>query len=254
MQTASSPKKASSAPKSMAKLGATSANRTQNAARDLIEVLVLVVVIFLGIKLSFESRPISGSSMEPGLHTDQYALINKLDYIFGSPQRGDVIIFHYPQNPSDIFIKRIIGLPGDTVVITPTTVAVNGVTLNEPYISKADNCAVMIQAELETATQCQTMTMTKTLGPNEFWVLGDNRLVSDDSRIWGPLNRSFIIGKASFVWWPLSALHGIDGHHSVFTKVPDRGMAQTGDPVALLFFAPLGMAALRVRRVLASER
>jgi signal peptidase I len=221
--------------------------RPQNPMRDLVEVLILVVVIFLGIKLSFESRPISGPSMEPGLHTEQYALINKLDYIFGSPQRGDVIIFHYPKNPDEIFIKRIIGLPGDTIVVTATTVTVNGVLLNEPYIASADNCSVHYPSPCQNETQ--------KLGPDQFWAMGDNRPVSDDSRVWGVLDRKYIIGKASFVWWPLSAFHGIDGHHAVFAKVPTpRGMTQTGDPLTFFFALPFGAAALRARRFAANVR
>ncbi|MBA3825708.1 MAG: signal peptidase I [Ktedonobacterales bacterium] len=224
------------------------AARAQNSLRDVVEVLVLVVVIFLGIKLSFESRPIEGTSMEPGLHDKQYVLINKLDYLFGTPQRGDVLIFHFPLDTNQIFIKRIIGLPGDTIVVGPKTVTVNGVVLNEPYLSAADNCFVFAP------NPCPPPKTTK-LGVNEYWVMGDNRLVSEDSRIWGPLDKSFIIGKASAVWWPLSAFHGIDGHHDVFSKAgAARGMTQTGDPLALLCCLPLGAAALRGRRMQATGR
>jgi signal peptidase I len=249
MQTAPSSKKPIAKVPPIAARGGASKTpaRAQNGMRDIVEVLVLVAVIFLGIKLSFESRPISGTSMEPGLHDSQYALINKLDYLFGIPQRGDVIIFHFPRDTSQIFIKRIIGLPGDTIVITGTTVSVNGVVLNEPYISKADNCVVY------RPDPCPPPQQVK-LANDQFWVMGDNRLVSDDSRLWGPLGRSYIIGKAAFVWWPLSVFHGIDGHHGVFSKAgATSGMTQSGDPLALFFMLPLGAAALRSRRMLATR-
>jgi signal peptidase I len=253
MQTASSAKKPTpktnisanrAAPKGQA--------RPQNSVRDMVEVLVMVAVIFLGFRLSLELRPISGPSMEPGILNDQNAFVNKLAYLFGNPQRGDVIIFHpptpyFPAN-SDPFIKRIIGLPGDTVVVTKDTVSVNGVLLKEPYIASADNCTIHYPD-----TKCAPQTTT--LGPNQYWVMGDNRPVSDDSRVWGPLNRQNIIGKASFIWWPLSSFHAIDPHRSVFAKVPaPRGMTQTGDPLAIFLGLPFGASALRARRMFASER
>lgn len=218
--------------------------RQQAAMRDLIEMIVLVAVIFLGIRLTAEFHPVDGPSMQPNFATGQYIFTNKLAYLFGSPQRGDVLIFHPPTNPSDVYIKRLIGLPGDTITITPTTVAVNGVVLHETYIAAADNCTVMIEAQLiQNQAQCKTRVIH--LGADQYWVMGDNRPVSDDSRIFGTIGMHNIIGKASFVLWPLSALHAIDMHHNVFAHVPSPTHATSshvplpGDPLALVTLVPL---------------
>lgn len=228
--------------------------KSKHAMRDLIEMLLLVVVIFFAIRLTAEFHSIDGPSMQPNFFTNQYAFTNKLAYLFGTPQRGDVIIFHPPPPAQDDFyIKRIIGLPGDTITITPKTVAVNGYTLNEPYIEAADNCSVLVDAQLiQSLADCKPRTIV--LGPNQYWVMGDNRPVSDDSRIFGPISFQEIVGKASFVVWPLSNLHAVDMYHSVFAKVPAPAHAAThgntlplGDetPFVVLAFAPL--AALRRR-------
>jgi signal peptidase I len=227
---------------------ATPGQRQKAALRDLIEMIVLVAVIFLGIRLTVEFHPVDGPSMQPNFTTGQYIYTNKLAYLFGTPQRGDVVIFHPPTNPSDVYIKRIIGLPGDTITITPTTVAVNGYVLHETYISAADNCSVMVDAGLVTnRAQCQPRVIH--LGANQYWVMGDNRPVSDDSRIFGPIGMQNIIGKASFVLWPLSAFHGIDMHHAVFAHVPPPAHAVSshapapGNPLAL---APLPLLRRRM--------
>ncbi len=224
-------------------------SRASQMLRDTLEVLILVVVIFFGIKLSMETRPISGESMMPGLQDGQTAFVNKLAYVFGAPQRGDVIIFYYPRDTQEVFIKRIIGLPGDTVTLTRTTVAVNGVTLNEPYITAPDNCAVQISF----GTPCITQTVK--LGANQYWVMGDNRLVSDDSRIWGPLGRSYIIGEADAAIWPLSEAHGINTYRSVFAHIPASAVkATTNTPVPdaawVILLAPLaGLRRLGARAI-----
>lgn len=202
--------------------------------RDVIEVVLLVAVIFFSIKLSVESRPISGISMQPGLADSQLVMVNKLSYVFGSPQRGDVIIFYYPLDQTQVFIKRIIGLPGDTIQINAKTVAVDGHTLDEPYISSADNCAVAIG-------DCTARSIK--LGPSQYWVMGDNRPNSDDSRTWGTLDRKLIIGKAEFVWWPTNSAHGIDTHRQTFANISDR--APSGSvPAEGVILAPVLLAAM----------
>ena len=217
--------------------------RQQTLLRDALEVILLVAVIFFAIKLSIEMRPVSGSSMVPNLQDQQSLFVNKLAYVFGDPQRGDVIIFYYPRDTQEVFVKRIIGLPGDTVVIGPTTVAVNGVQLQETYISAADNCTVL------GGQPCTQQTIK--LGPNQFWVMGDNRPISEDSRVWGILDRKYIIGKAAFVWWPLSAFHSIDTHSAVFAHVPAASVPSgAGTGLATLALIPLPAVALLRRRKL----
>ena len=201
----------------------TTKSRQSVLVRDVIEVVLLVTVIFFAIKLSVETRPVDGISMFPGLNTGQYLFENKLTYVFGTPQRGDVIVFKYPYDTTSYFVKRIIGLPGDTITITPTTLAVNGVQLNEPYISAADNCSVL------GGQPCATRIIK--LGANQFWVMGDNRPASCDSRVFGELDRDKIVGKVAFVWWPLSLFHGVNTYDAVFAHIPNGNAAQaSGGP------------------------
>ena len=171
--------------------------------RELIETIALTLLIFLVIRFAAQSFRVDGPSMQPGLHTDEYVLVNKMAYLFHPPQRGDVIVFHYPVNPSQDFIKRIIGIPGDTIQTTSNAVIVNGQTLREPYISTPFNYD----------------SNTWKLGPGEFFVMGDNRDNSLDSRTWGPLARSYIVGKAVAVYWPLSDWEWINTFTAVFASI-----------------------------------
>ncbi len=122
--------------------------------RELIKTIALTLLIFLAISFAAQSFRLDGASMEPGLHTDEFVLVDKVAYLFQSPQRGDVIVFHYPLDTRRDFIKRIIGLPGDTISTTSTSVIVDGQTLREPYISFPFN----FESD------------TWKLGPNQFFV------------------------------------------------------------------------------------
>jgi len=171
--------------------------------RELVETAALTLLIFLVIRFAAQSFRVDGQSMEPGLHTDEFVLVDKAAYLFQSPQRGDVIVFHYPLDPSKDFIKRVIGLPGDTVQTTSTEVIVDGQILHEPYINDASN----------------PNDNTLKLGPDQFFVMGDNRNNSFDSRSWGPVNKSYIVGKAILVYWPLSDWELINTFPSVFASL-----------------------------------
>ncbi len=171
--------------------------------RDIIETIALTLLVFLVIRLAVESFRVDGQSMEPNFHNNEYVLVDKAAYLFQPPQRGDVIIFHYPLDVHKDFIKRIIGLPGDTVQTTSTSVIVDGHFTSEPYIGVPFNF---------------DSNMWK-LGPNQFFVMGDNRDNSLDSRIWGPLERSYIVGKAVAVYWPINALELINTYPSVFAAI-----------------------------------
>jgi signal peptidase I len=146
--------------------------------------------------------------MTPTLLNSQYILVNKADYFLHGPQRGDVIVFRYPRDPSRDFVKRVIGVPGDTVNITASgVVSVDGAQLSEPYTNDLINYYGQ---------------QSWKLAAGQYFVLGDNRGDSSDSRDWGPVPQSDIIGKAEFVYWPVSAVHplhdwsgnfsGIQGH------------------------------------------
>jgi signal peptidase I len=198
---------------------------------ELVQTLVLAILIFLAVRAMAQNFRVEGSSMEPGLHNGQYLLVNKaiyfkLDfstlskflpfinadgnhderYIFRGPHRGDVIVFRYPQDPSRDFIKRVIGLPGDIVEIVDGTVYVDGVALDEPYINGVSHS-----------------NYDKTVVPaGDYFVLGDNRNNSSDSRSWGFVPEQNIIGQAMFTYWPLSELGGV-GNRSIdigFVRIP----------------------------------
>lgn len=177
--------------------------KSTHLIRELIETIALTLIIFLVIRFAAQSFRVDGASMQPGLHTDEFVIVDKMSYLFQSPQRGDVIVFHYPLDTSKDFIKRIIGLPGDTIHITSTSVIVDGQTLHEPYISLPSNFE----------------NYTWNLGPDQFFVMGDHRDNSLDSRSWGPLDRSFIIGKAVAVYWPVNDWELINTYSSVFAAI-----------------------------------
>jgi signal peptidase I len=149
--------------------------------RQVVETIALTLLMLLLISFAVQSFRTDGGSMKPSFHSGEYVLVNKLLYLFRQPQRGDVIVFHYPLDPQEVFIKRIIGIPGDVVQTTITAVVVDGRVLHEPYISTPLNYAIH----------------TWKLGPNQYFVMGDNRGNSLDSRIWGPLDRSYIIGEVA---------------------------------------------------------
>ncbi len=164
--------------------------------REIIETILLTVIIYLSVNFATGRFRIEGSSMEPSLHPNQYVLVDKLSYRIGTPKRGDVVVFNYPLATERDFIKRVIGLPGETVAIKGGVVTINGEPLQEPYISQPPDYE-----------------NTWHLGPNEYFVLGDNRNSSLDSHSWGPLDRHYLIGRAVFVYWPPS-LWGMVPHYA----------------------------------------
>jgi signal peptidase I len=171
--------------------------------REIIETLALTLIIFLVIHFTIQNYQVQGTSMEPGLQNNEYVLVNKLAYLFHPPERGDVIVFRFPQNTSENLIKRVIGIPGDVLLITATTVTVDGVTLHEPYIKAPINpngSRVVVP-------------------PNDYFVMGDNRQFSYDSRDWGFVPASYIIGKAVMVYWPLSNWQFINTYSSVYGTI-----------------------------------
>lgn len=171
--------------------------------RETVEIIAFTLLIFSVIHFAVQGFRTSGESMEPNFHNNEYVLVNKVEYLFQQPQRGDVIVFHYPLDPGEDFIKRIIGLPGDTVHTTPDTVSIDGVVLNEPFVSIDSNIA----------------TQTWKLGSNQFFVMGDNRDNSLDSRFWGPLDKSYIIGKVVLGYWPLNEFGLTDTFPAVFAAI-----------------------------------
>ena len=192
-----------SLPEKSAEIKDSTKQSSSHFTREIIETVALTVLIFLAIRFTVQNFLVDGPSMQPGLHTGEYVLVNKLAYTFHAPQRGDVIVFELPEDTSENLIKRVIGLPGDKLVLTANTVTVDGVTLNEPYISAPNG------------TQPETVTVP----PNDFFVMGDNRPISDDSRDWGFVPKDDIIGKAVMVYWPLGNWQSINTFQPVYNQV-----------------------------------
>ena len=188
------------------------AETLRELARELIETVLLALSIFLALQFSVQNFRVEGSSMDTTLQDGQYLLVNKIVYLrfdrdaiarvlpflgggadadetlfaFHPPKRGEVIIFRFPRDPSRDFVKRVIGVPGDTVEIRRGQVYVNDIALDEPYITHPDR---------------RTVDPTR-IGPESYYVLGDNRAHSNDSRSWGAVPEANLRGKVWLVYWP----------------------------------------------------
>jgi signal peptidase I len=153
---------------------------------DLIKFAIIALIIVIPIRM-FVAQPfvVSGESMFSTFNDGEYLIVDEISYITGNPHRGDVIIFHYPIDPKRFFIKRIIGMPNEEISINNGKVTIinkdnpNGFTLDEPYINEPFNT-----------------TGTYKTGDNEYFVLGDNRNRSSDSRFWGNVPGKLIVGRA----------------------------------------------------------
>ena len=161
--------------------------------REVIETIVLTILMFLVIRFAVQNFNVEGTSMEPSLHDTELILVDKWTYLFHPPQRGDVIVFVAPPDPNLDYVKRIIGVPGDRITIDNTTVIVDGITLKESYVDPAN------QGNIFNYKNIHNMLVP----PNKYFVLGDDRIRSSDSRDWGFVPRNNIIGRAALVYWPL---------------------------------------------------
>jgi len=159
--------------------------------RDLAFSVLLAIILIVFI---YQPVKVEGTSMMPALVNDERIFINKFTYRFGAGniERGDLVVFFFPLDRSKSYIKRVIGLPGDTVQIEDGTVYVNGARLEEPYVPDA--------------YRDHTSTPSATVPADSYFVLGDHRSSSNDSRAWGTVRRSDIYGKAVFVYWPLDKM------------------------------------------------
>ena len=162
--------------------------------RDLMLSVVLAIVVILFL---YQPVKVEGTSMMPGLVNEERIFINKFVYRFGIADisRGDTVVFWFPQDTSKSYIKRVIGVPGDKVEVVEGLVYVNGEALTEPYVP----------AEYRDRTSAAE----RVLAPDEYFVLGDHRSSSNDSRVWGTVPRRYIYGKAVFVYWPLERMGAV---------------------------------------------
>lgn len=168
---------------------------------EIIKIFVGVVIAALFIRFFiFQPFVVEGSSMEPNFHNGEYLFVQKLSYDFHQPNRGDVIVFHYPLDPSVDYIKRVIGLPGDTISVQNGQVVVNGAALSEKYLLNGQKTVL-----LDGSNNAYQVTV----GKGQFFVMGDNRDHSADSREGWLVPQKNVIGKTTLVLFPASDFHAI---------------------------------------------
>lgn len=221
-------------------------NQVRRVVRELLETALFILLIFFIVRGMVQNFKIEGSSMEPTMHSGQYILVNKLVYFhfdlnaplrlmpgqedlpqriiypFHQPRRGDIVVFEYPNDVAKDYIKRVIGLPGDSVEIRDGKVFVNNQELAQPYLGGASTYCMINSA-------CQTGPLVVPEG--HLFVMGDNRANSSDSREWGPLAFERVVGKAWFVYYPLSEW-GLVPHHDY------ASLADAHQPPSELAFEP----------------
>jgi len=160
-----------------------------------LEILEVVIVAVVSIYLvyTFVAQPfkVDGKSMEPNFSTGDYLVVDEVTYYFREPVRGEVVVLHNPTNESEFFIKRVIGLPEEQILVSDNKVFVNGERIDEAYLPTGISMAD---------------TPPFQLGEEEFFVMGDNREVSFDSRSWGPLGLHQIVGVVRIRFWPLGGI------------------------------------------------
>jgi signal peptidase I len=182
----------------------------RHTIREWVQVIVIALIISLPIRF-FVAEPfvVNGASMDPTFSTGQFLIVDRLTYRFDEPKRGDVVVFKYPKDPGLYFIKRIIGLPGETVVLKDGVVTVinkdnpEGFILSEKYIDP-------IHRSHEFSTYV--------VGPEEYFVMGDNRGQSSDSRVWGPLDGDLITGRPIVRLLPIHQLTFLPGEHHEYAN------------------------------------
>ena len=148
--------------------------------------VLIILVVFAGVQFTMQSFRVKGESMEPSFHSGEYIIVNKLTYRFSSPKRGDVVVFRNPELPDELYIKRIVGLPGETVEIKAGEIYIDGHVLEErPVFAEIlyDNYSV-------------------TVPDGKYFVVGDNRVATSGSHTFGPVPRQNIVGKLWISYWP----------------------------------------------------
>lgn len=174
----------------------------ENPLLEIVRFALIALIIVIPIRM-FIAQPfiVSGASMDDTFRSGEYLIVDQVTYRFDTPKRGDIVIFRYPKDPSKFFIKRVIGLPGDTISIDGKVVTItneanpNGAVLNEPYIKSMDIGTQLVER----------------LGEREYFVMGDNRDQSSDSRAWGVLQEERIIGRALVRLFPPQTFNYLPG-------------------------------------------
>jgi signal peptidase I len=187
-------------------------------AREILEAALLALVVLIVLQITVRNFKVEGSSMAPTLESGQFLVVDQASFLmfdrerlsravpfwkvaesppefaFDPPERGEIIVFEYPKDDTKDFVKRVLGLPGETVEVRSGTVYVNGEAIWEPYLQRRDGSS----------------TPQLTLGEREYYVIGDNRRNSNDSRAWGAVPENHIVGRVWLVYWPWDDIHFVD--------------------------------------------
>jgi signal peptidase I len=156
------------------------------------DIVVSVLASAFIIMFLYNPVRVEGTSMQPGLRDQDRLFIDRFFFRFEKITRGDVVVFHYPRDPEKSYIKRVIGLPGDTVSIRQGRVFINNQPIDEPYVPRRFR---------DTRSMGELV-----VPPDEYFVMGDHRSISSDSRDFGPVDRDLIYGKAAFIYWPADSM------------------------------------------------
>jgi len=176
--------------------------REEHPFWEIVRFSLIALLIVIPIRM-FVAQPfiVSGASMEETFQSGEYLIVDQVTYHFHNPDRGDVVVFRYPRDPSKFFIKRVIAIPGDTITIDNNVVTItnaenpDGFVVNEPYIAAMNSAG----------------RLTETLGDREYFVMGDNRDFSSDSRAWGVLQEERIVGRAFLRLFPPQSFSYLPG-------------------------------------------
>ncbi|MEK7630662.1 MAG: signal peptidase I [Patescibacteria group bacterium] len=167
----------------------------RHEVREIVRVLLISLAVVIPIRI-FVAQPfiVRGASMEPTYHDGEYLIVDEISLRFSDLARGEVIIFRYPNDPKTFFIKRVIGLPQETITIRDGYV----------YLASPEGELAPIDESYIGSAVFTLPDKTVTLGPDEYFVLGDNRPDSSDSRVWGPLETQYIVGRTFLRLWPIN--------------------------------------------------
>ncbi len=191
-------------------------NKKDTFWKDLVQTIILAVLIFLILNTMTSRVKVFNVSMQPTLKQGYLLVVNKLAYRWGEPKRGDIIVFHHAGIENQDYIKRIIGLPGDTVEVSGGIVTVNGTPLTEPYIKEMPR-----------------YTLTEKVPAGKLFVLGDNRNQSDDSHSWGFVDMEWVVGKAFLIYWPLKEFRLLTGP-DIIENGAKPGLSHEAQPQSMI--------------------
>jgi signal peptidase I len=190
-------------PENKAEIVSPAPKTTESFWKETLRFALFALLVVLPVRL-FVAQPfiVSGASMETSFEDGEYLIIDQLSLRFDELKRGEVVVFKYPEDPSRYYIKRIVGLPGEVVTVNGADIRIGPADGTEPFLLEEPYLA---------SRMTRNDHLAQTLGSDEYFVMGDNRLVSSDSRVWGPLKKELIVGTPLVRLYPLSRIDAFPG-------------------------------------------